>query len=399
MKMETLPNKFCIYPWVSIEVEPNGDVRPCCMMPIGESFGSLKDSTIDEIWNNDKMQSFRQDMLDGKGSDLCNKCYIVEDSGGSSVRQGANIKFAEHIGKALYNVSPGIKYMDIRFSNVCNFKCRICRHDLSSHWHNDAMKLGIIPIGTPPIIRPTNTREELWEQLEKIIPGLEVIYFAGGEPLITEEHYQVLKFLEEHKMFDVELRYNTNFSRMQYKDLDVMKVWSKFKNVQVGASLDATGKRGEYIRSGQDWNQVIANRKRMMEVCPDAHFYIAATASVFNCLHLPHFHREWVELGYINPDGFHIHALQKPDTQSIQILPYDMKVQLRDIYRDHIDNFISTLEHNGSTQTCFESIEQFAFESDTSQLINSFISETEVLDGMRKESFTITFPELKGING
>jgi len=375
-----------MYPWAAIEVEPNGNVRPCCLMPEDVSFGSLKDSV-----------RMSHDMQQRE----CEKCYAVERSGGVSPRMYSLKMFprdAPNVIESLHNsgeCSMDIRYMDIRFSNVCNFKCRICKPELSSRWHSDAVALGTIDADTPAIIRPTNTQEELWEQLEPIIPGLEVIYFAGGEPLITEEHYQVLKFLEDNELFDVELRYNTNFSTMRYKDLDVMETWAKFKNVQVGASLDAMGARGEYIRSGQDWNQVIKNRKRMMEVCPKAHFYIAATASMFNAFHLPDFHREWVELGYINPDGFHIHPLQHPEHQSARVLPVHMKEKLVELYDKHINEYIPTLEHNGATQLCFESIKKFILEEDDtdSSLMFRFLDEINAVDKLRGEDFASTFPE------
>ena len=79
--------------------------------------------------------------------------------------------------------------------------------------------------------------------------GLEEIYFAGGEPLIMEEHYRILKKLDERKMYHVRLKYNTNFSQMTFKKLDVMEIWNRFESVKIGASLDGMGKRGEYLRN------------------------------------------------------------------------------------------------------------------------------------------------------
>ena len=48
---------------------------------------------------------------------------------------------------------------------------------------------------------------------------------------------------------------------MTYKDIDVMKEWDKFEFIEIGGSLDASHKRGEFLRSGQNWEQVEANRK------------------------------------------------------------------------------------------------------------------------------------------
>ena len=73
------------------------------------------------------------------------------------------------------------------------------------------------------------------------IDYVEQIYFAGGEPLIMDEHYRILEELERRGMFDVRLVYNTNFTQVRLKDRYVFDFWKKFKNVSVGASLDAMG--------------------------------------------------------------------------------------------------------------------------------------------------------------
>ena len=43
---------------------PNGNVYPCCLTDWREDVGNLKDNTLEEIWNNDKMKD---------PSDTCNQ--------------------------------------------------------------------------------------------------------------------------------------------------------------------------------------------------------------------------------------------------------------------------------------------------------------------------------------
>jgi hypothetical protein len=57
--------------------------------------------------------------------------------------------------------------------------------------------------------------------------------------------------------------------------MDVFELWNKFDSVSVGASLDAEGARGELMSKGTVWEETVANRKRMMEVCPQVDFYIS----------------------------------------------------------------------------------------------------------------------------
>jgi hypothetical protein len=102
----------------------------------------------------------------------------------------------------------------------------------------------------PQFMYAGRDKDDMWNQMQEHIPYLEQIYFAGGEPLIMEEHYNVLKELVRLKRFDVRLQYNTNFSRLNLKDENVLDYWKLFNNVSIGASLDAMGPRAEYIRKG-----------------------------------------------------------------------------------------------------------------------------------------------------
>jgi organic radical activating enzyme len=72
----------------------------------------------------------------------------------------------------------------------------------------------------------------MWEQMQEHIPHLERIYFAGGEPLIMEEHYRLLNELVKRKMFHVNLVYNSNFSKLAYKDQNVLEIWKHFMQGQ-----------------------------------------------------------------------------------------------------------------------------------------------------------------------
>ena len=109
-----------------------------------------------------------------------------------------NEKFSHHIDRVKYTKDDGEleifdpPYLDVRFSNVCNFSCRMCEHELSTAWYKDAIKLNYIDSTTSELVTPTNP-QDLWEQIKLLIPTVEMIQWAGGEPLVTEEHWKILK--------------------------------------------------------------------------------------------------------------------------------------------------------------------------------------------------------------
>ncbi len=332
-------------PWVHLFVSQYGTVVPCCLAPWekDQALGDINEQTVKEIWNGERMREFRQRMLKDEPDNRCWQCYENEKVGLRSSRNITNMLYADKMGWVLKTKDDGSSdeskpvYWDIRISNLCNFKCRICGHHSSSQWYEDARALGLLSHDIK-LHRGPKDFERLMQQLEFVIPELEEIYFAGGEPLIMEEHYQILNMLiERKKTNNIKLRYATNFSQTVYKGMDVFTLWAQFEDVYVHASLDGSGMRGEMQRYGQSWEQVVANRQRMMEVCPNVDFSIASTISVFNIFHLPDFHREWTEKGLIAVDEFIPHILREPVEYSISIMPADLKHEAEEKLSRHIE--------------------------------------------------------------
>ena len=391
---------FCMYPWIHMQVHPDGQTAPCCHAR-GE-IGSVKENTLKEIWNSDKQKQLRCDMLAGKKNDMCRSCYEQEDSGFFSGRQSAN-KHHGHLVKRVHNTeSDGtfnkfeMTYWDIRFSNLCNLRCRSCGHGYSSSWYKDQSALAgpeWAKNNKPLLIAGKNTND-MWEQLVEHIEYVEQIYFAGGEPIMMEEHYLILEELERRKKFDVRLIYNTNFTHVKLKDRLVFDYWKKFDSVAVGASLDAMGTHAEYIRKGTDWSQVEENRRLMLEICPNVDFYISPTLSIMNALHLPDFHRDWVEKGFIKPQDLNVNILQDPEHYRIDIASPELKDKIREKYLKHLE-WLRPLDHLNRATVGFESALNYLDANDNSHLQLQFVQKTQQLDSIRKECITDVISELK----
>ena len=264
-----------------------------------------------------------------------------------------------------------MKYWDIRFSNICNFACRSCGTWFSSNWYEDHIKITGGPPNHAKIIKVGRSADDMFQQVLDEIEHSEQFYFAGGEPLIMEEHYRILKELDRRKMYHVRLIYNTNFSRLKFKDMDVLELWNKFESVSIGASLDAEGERGEFLRKGTIWKNTLANRKRMMEVCPQVDFYVSATVSLPNALHVVDFHKSWVEKGLIQPQDFNFNLLQSPTWQRIDILPKEYKQQVKEKYEEHI-KWLKPLDSLTRATKGFESALDWLYKRDLPQHLDRF---------------------------
>jgi len=389
---------FCIYPWIHLHAYPTGEAYPCCHAEMGVGqVGNCKTHSLRDIWYGSSMNDLRTNMLQERPSAACTRCYEQEQAGFFSGRRSANKHHGHHI-KKLQGTPFEMTYWDIRFSNLCNLSCRSCGHIFSSSWYQDQAKLA--GPQWEKTHRPLNIAgrnpDDMWQQLLPHIDYVEQIYFAGGEPLMMEEHYRILEELERRQRFDVRLIYNTNFTQVKLKDRYVFDYWRKFQSVAVGASLDAMGPRAEYIRRGTVWNVVEQNRRKMMETCPNVDFYISPTLSILNAWHLPEFHKHWVDQGLIRAQDLNLNILQDPVHYRIDIANADYKKHLQDRFESHLD-WLRPQDSLQRATVGFESAIKFMNTTDNSHLISKFWDKTQELDGIRGENIFDALPELKAL--
>jgi len=396
---------FCIYPWIHLHAFPSGDAYPCCHSGGKNStIGNSKNNTLKELWNKPLQRNLRIDMLTETANPACNRCYEQEEAGFFSGRKSANKHHGHHIGRINETQDDGhldrfeMTYWDLRFSNLCNLSCRSCGHIFSSSWYKDQSELAgpAWASQNKPLNYAGRYATDLWEQLIEHIDHVEQIYFAGGEPLMMEEHYLILEELERRGRFDVRLIYNTNFTQTRLKDRTVFDYWRKFDSVAVGASLDASGPRSEYIRKGTDWAVVESNRRQMMEICPRVDFYISPTLSIMNALHLPDFHRDWVEKGLLTPQDLNVNILQDPAYLRIDIAPAEYKQRIQSKYEQHLE-WLRPLDQLNRATVGFESAITFMNSTDNTHLLDTFWRKTHELDGIRREHVLDVLPELRAI--
>jgi organic radical activating enzyme len=386
---------FCIYPWIHLHAYPTGEAYPCCHAEMAYPVGNARFKSLEDIYRDAPMRELRKDMLNERPNPACGRCYEQEESGFFSGRKSANKHHGHHV-KRIDDDKFQMSYWDIRFSNLCNLSCRSCGHIFSSSWYADQAKLagGNWKEQNSALNYAGRTQTDIWEQLIPHLDYVEQIYFAGGEPLMMEEHYNILDELERRGRFDVRLIYNTNFTHVKLKDRTVFDYWKKFKSVAVGASLDAQGARAEYIRKGTNWDQVQRNREKMLEICPQVDFYISPTLSIMNAWHLPDFHRDWVSKGLIKHQDLNVNILQDPAHYRIDIAPMEYKQRLRTKLQEHID----WLKPHDSLQRAtvgFESAINFMMATDNTHLIDTFWQKTHQLDAIRNENILTVIPELE----
>lgn len=392
---------FCMLPWIHLHAWPDGKAFPCCLANAKYPAGDLKLQSMRQVWNSDDMREMRVNMMQDRPCRQCTSCYEQESAGFSSMRNNSNKNFGHHVGLVDNTLPDGtlsdmrIHYWDVRFSNICNLKCRSCGSIFSSRWYDDDVKLWGKEL-RPRVQFAGKHENDIWEQMQEHIPYLDQIYFAGGEPLIMEEHNRILKLLIASGNTKVRLIYNTNLTELRYKKESVLELWKHFPKVCVAASLDDMGDRAAIIRSGTRWTEVEQNIRDLKRECPHIDFMISPTLSVMNIWNFVPFHRYMIDQGFIRPGDFNLNILQSPQEYRIDILPLEIKKQFETEFLQHIE-WLKPQDQLQRATGGFEAAIKFMMAQDKSELLPEFWETASDLDWSRNERIINAVPELARI--
>jgi MoaA/NifB/PqqE/SkfB family radical SAM enzyme len=373
--------------WNHLYVGTDGNVNPCCVADHRFPLGS-----IDEVKSKDDVfkltEQIRSEMIQGYRNRACAVCYEKEDSGIQSVRQVVDTT----------EQPPAIKDLDIRLNNICNFKCRMCSEYFSSAIQQETVELygKDATLGFEKISLLKETKSVKNQRLENISlflnNNIESIYFAGGEPLITAEHYEILDRIIEIGNTDLKIRYNTNLSTLYYKKSSVLDRWQQFSDITVGASIDASGDVAEYIRHGTVWNEIVNNINLIKNYAPHVKLNITSAVSFLTIENLIDLQNTWIEQRLFDVDDFHVSIVVSPIFLSPAVLPQHHKDRLNNLIQAHIERFAGT-----TLARQWQHVLQWMNSNDYTFALKDFKNRTYVLDQHRNESFVAVFSKFKDL--
>ncbi len=252
-----MSHAFCPVPWISISTKPNGTLRLCCHANTSKSKGfhksisgdnfNLKSASIEDARNSQLAKDVRLSMLNNVPHEMCTRCNREDEQGVRSRRQYENIKWGEKfniedaklITKSDGELVSGTKllHLDVRFGNLCNLTCRMCGPTDSSSWYKEYFETlgsefadadGVVEIyknsesGKFMVHNDSyswHAEDSVWSEVEKHLPFITEYYFAGGEPLLIQKHYQLLEKRQEYFLEMLMQIQSTNL----YKNY--LKIW------------------------------------------------------------------------------------------------------------------------------------------------------------------------------
>jgi len=435
-----MSNTFCPIPWIFQAVRNNGDIRICCQANVTENQGVVRHSdgtpfnaardNMSEARNAILMKEVRKNMLAGDWSPECGRCKNEELAGLDSRRQYEIDNWKFDIEDARLTTkedgsidSTNLKYYDLRFGNLCNLACRMCGPTDSHTWYEQWTEYhgkeeykdthGLVKLVRNSKGRLETTdydwhgSESFWEQIEQNIPNIEHVYMAGGEPMMIERHYEFLqKCIDTGQSKKMILEYNTNMSNLPNRVLDM---WTQFKQVRVGASIDGMADVLEYQRWPIKWSQAYKNLQKLDEYAQrnsNIIAWLAFTVTAYNVWHVPEF--MWWKLkesGFVKinstlrrPIITH-HVAHGPKRTNIKLLPAEIKNNLAEFYKEWITKFENEFDDHITTNAkqILNSILKFSNAEDLSHIVPEFVKFTKYLDYSRNQNILTIVPQYQNL--
>jgi len=385
-----IKSSFCPAPWYHISTDVNGSIRPCCRykQPLGSNNDGqekhkmpwMYTDTLEKHWNGPEFKKLRKAFINGEKPPECEWCWREEDMGIKSYREDLlEIVPIQHITQDVVTeeADPPTSF-DLKLSNVCNLKCRMCGAMASSMIKKEEDKLRSYPHDPNDYwlankIMGTDNQEVL----DKWLPEIFNIELTGGEPLVSPENKQLLKYIAKSGWAEnISLLITTNVTMY---NKDVVNDILKFKEIRITGSIDDTGKRLQYARGGARWETVLANAKKYSALSKKYEkliFNLMPTVNNYNIWYLNDIIDFYHDIG---ANDLLFNMVHEPKNQSVQYLPEDVKEKIKEKYK-------------GNNNHQLQKVISFLDASNEDRLTD-FMRVTAQLDNRRKESFDEIFPE------
>jgi radical SAM protein with 4Fe4S-binding SPASM domain len=327
---------FCHAPWMHIYTNPDGRLMPCCLFDDNNTdFPNLNEKPLEEALNHPKLVAIRKQLLNNEVPAGCYKCEAQRNMNQVPYKNKMdNLATEKHLPENCNSdgtlnfddMEP--TYLDIRFGNLCNLKCRTCSHDFSSAIAAEYNKMYNL---TLPVLHSLD--QSAIDKIYSKLGSVKSIYLAGGEPLLEENNVKLLNYLIENNL-KPELCYNTNLTTISFKHVNYFDLWKNFPVIDLHISIDGYKEVNDYIRFGSSYDKLISNIRTIKENVPHARIVINTVASNMSIHSLPSLGKDLIGQGFVDDMMFSI--CHFPKIYDPTVLTTETKQELTKIFDDYV---------------------------------------------------------------
>jgi organic radical activating enzyme len=347
--------------------DSNGQIgfNQCCLSTVKLEI----DNSLENIWNNQKLISLRDQNKNNVWDKDCWECKRLESAKHTSFRMGMLDKFG------VKEDLSGPQRIDLLFDLSCNLACRTCGPNASTFWQKHLKENNML-VGNYPTKSRMDDIIKVFKSLD--LTNLEMVQYCGGETLMGNTYWETTKILADlipNTKDKITLGFQTNGTQsIDEKYYDLIE---KFHLVKFIISLDGVGDRFNYMRWPADWDQVSDNILAMRENLPvNVMFIIQETASNLNLF----YHDEvsnWVE------KKFSTNRLGDITNYSKQLVVHQ-NLNVNNITKE----YYNAIQAKGLTNLLSSNWQE------NPENIKRMIEEVEMYDKFRNQNWRTTFPEV-----
>jgi organic radical activating enzyme len=362
---------FCTAKWLQTTLYLQNGFNHSCHHPSPHKI-PIEEVEIDPaaLSNSNYKKALRKQMLEGIRPSECDYCWKIEDLD-KEYFSDRHYKTSDYWAwdrfneiansNSSENINPS--YLEVSFSNACNFKCAYCSPEVSSKWLEEIKEFGPYPttqsnhnldwlkkVGKYPYKNSDNNPyvNAFWKWFPNILPTLKVFRITGGEPLMSKDIWKVFEYLRNNPQPNLELAINSNLC-VEQKLFDrfleeINNLGNSVKKIDIYTSLESVGERAEYVRFGLNYNQWCRNvRTILSQTSHDVLIMTTVNAlsvsTMVDFLELiMQFRREFNNTFEKNRIPISINYLRWPPYLDARILPNDLKKDLAKKIFDKSEN-------------------------------------------------------------
>ena len=363
----------CPYPFNSLYYDMTNSMGPCSLNPLVPAV------SVTEYLNSKPLLQIKTDMINEvRTTGHCNeRCYKYEDIGFGSMRPGILKRFPD---KSIYEKTK-IQHIEVRFSNLCNCKCRICYSSVSSAIASEEKTHGIY---NGPILKFAGPTEDfVLNEIKQYTDDLEAITFSGGEPMLHWQHWEFLDHLIANNK-KIDLLYYSNGSNITFKGTHITEKWKHFNKILYRVSLDVSGSAVDYWRpgSGADWDTIVNNIRDIKNKSDNVDILYIITLAWPTLFRIGELLDEIKKINNGNFE-FNFNAMWEPKF-SIQNLPANIKKKAKE--------YLESIPLLSTTSKC-KYIIDYMNSADKTLLLPAAFKSLKEVDLRRNQSFIDVFPE------
>ena len=275
---------YCPSPWTGGFYTPT-EQKACCghrgvpvSSPVEFISGNYK---LDKVYYGSYLKDVKHGIISGLLDQNCQFCKTVEDQGNRSLRH-TFLEQAKHLGIVEVrdpNAPTVPQAIEVRFGNLCNFKCRMCLPLYSSLLDKEVTENPHLKKWFTEIdIGKSHSNQKFFDDILSLVPNLKWLNLTGGEPMISSAAMDLIdKIVEQGHSSSMALQITTNCSTVHPR---MLEHFTKFEKVQLTMSLDGVGPVAEYIRHGTIWDRITNNVKQYGELRLTSPFKIHTNVNI-----------------------------------------------------------------------------------------------------------------------